>query len=147
MVPASLDLQFSVEQEIAGSPAVTPGIRGSQIDGTQGILFGVQMSGDGQLTIAEIAPDGVTQLVMPSDGVTWTLGDSGVWTLTENNGQQLSYRPDGPPGRYVYLALMTAPAARSPQPGDIQALRLGQDVQGVDVLASDEFALQWVAGD
>ncbi len=147
VVPASLDLQFSVEGGAADGGRVIAGADGAAVSRDRGLLFGVQVEGKGRLSLFEIDPQGAARALMPSDHATWSRGPSGVLTLTDAAGQPLAYRPDGPPGAYRYVALMTDDAGRTPGPEDVATLRRGGDVEGIELLASDEFEVQWTAGD
>jgi len=143
VAPTTFALQFSVQDSTLGAATVTPGVDLGIYGPDQGFIFGVQTDADGALFLAEEGPDGSTRILGPSDRAGWHEVEGGVLVLADGEGRHLSYRPDGLAGTYRYTALL---ASRSSQPlahGEVQALAAGEQVEGVTLLASDSFAVEW----
>ncbi len=145
--PAVLEVQFSVESRLGERPVLETGMSGAQYGGDQSLVFGVLQNGEGTMTLAETAPDGTVQVVLPGAGVVWQEAGEQTWILADEAGNSLAYRPDGPSGTYRYEVLLTAPDSRALDAQDIRSLARGEDLAGVDVLATDGFDVEWIAGD
>ncbi len=144
---AAVDLQFSVETPVAGTVQLQPGADDGTYGAEQGIIFGVQTDDMEGLTLVEQDPDGTALVLGADDGVRWARVDGGGSALLGPDGQHVTWRPDGASGIYRYTALVTEPPASSLSDSDIGALLRGEPVAGVELLASDSFAIEWTAGD
>lgn len=144
---ASVDLQFSVETSLGGLTALSVGEEGAVHGSDQAIIFGVLSDAEGSLVLVEQTPQGGTSIIAPAPGTHWQLGESGSQTLVNDQGRQLSYRPDAGDGTYTYSVLLLAPESRSVSPADLDSLLRGTAVDGVSVLASDSFTVQWSLGE
>lgn len=145
--PAVLEIQFSVESRMGDQPILETGKSGGQYGGEQSLVFGVLQSGEGNVTLAETAPDGTVQIVLPGAGVVWQQARDETWTLADESGNSLAYRPDGSSGTYRYEVLLTSSDSRTLGPQDVLSLARGEDLAGVDVLAEDSFDVEWTTGD
>ena len=142
-VPASLDLQFSLETRGLGSGAVIAASDGALVAADERLLFGVRAEGDGGVSLIERAPDGALQVVVSGGDVGWRVDDAGVALLIDAAGRPQGYRPDGDGGEYTYVGLLTAPADRALTPSEAEALLQGDAVPGITLLARDDFAIEW----
>jgi len=146
-VAASLDLQFTVESSLGGTPALTDGAEDGRYGRDESFIFGARADSPGTLTLLETGPDGQSRIVAPVDGAGWQLGESGVLTLSDDAGQRLAYQPDGAAGTYRYTALLTDAEAPAPGAADAARLARGETVSGTTLLASDTFAVEWGVGE
>ncbi len=142
-VPASLDLQFSLETAGGGRAMATAGADGALVGADERLLFGVRATGEGDLSVVEIGPDGDLQVVASPEDVAWRVDDAGVSTMVDGSGQTLAYSPDGPAGLYTYEALLTAPRGRLLTSSEARQLLQGDDIPGISLLARDAFTVEW----
>ena len=145
--PVSLDLQFSVETRQGSASWVVPGRDAAAYDAADGLIFGVQSEAPTGILLAEEGPDGAIQLIGPSETAQWRTGDDGTLVLVDGAGRQLSYKPDGPAGTYRYTAILPARPDQPLDPAALESLVRGDVTDEGTVLASDSFAIEWMAGD
>jgi hypothetical protein len=142
-LPASLELQFSLETRGLGSGAVIAASDGALVAADERLLFGVRTEGDGGVSLIERDPDGVLQVVVSGGDVGWRVDDAGLAILVDETGRPLGYRPDGDGGEYNYVGLLTAPVGRALTSSEAEALLHGAAVPGISLLARDDFAIEW----
>lgn len=141
--PASLDLQFSLETPGFGGPRAIASSEGAIVGAREKLLFGVRWTGDGDLSVIEVGPDGQLNVVASAGDVSWHVDDSGVGRMVDDGGDPLAYRPDGPSGAYTYEALLTAPSGRSLTAAEAEELLRGGDILDISLLARDAFTIEW----
>ncbi len=140
---ASLDLQLSLETPGLGGTVAIASSDGAIVGAQEKLLFGIRWSGEGDLSLVEVGPEGRVHVVAGAGEVSWHVDEAGVGRMVDEVGGPLAYRPDGPSGSYTYEALLTSPSDRPLTAAEAQQLLRGEDIPEISLLARDAFTIEW----